>query len=609
MLLAAFILIFLPFFFFLAGPSWGLALYRLTFDLSCALVWLISVTGTGWILWRLLFDAQSRQIPRPTLVLVTCSALGIGIISLLLLGLGLAGWLNRITAFAMMMPSLAAAGIFVFQNRHQFDPAQWLRTPVTWQWLWVLVAPLAAVVTLAAFFPPGMLWGDEPNGYDVVEYHLQLPREWFEAGRITALHHNVFSYFPFNVEMHYLLAMHLHGDPWRAMYLTQLMHLTMCALTILAIYALAENSRAGTVAAVLAAAVPWTGLLAPIAYNEGGTLLFGTLAIGWTFESKTLRHTALAGAMAGLAAGAKWSIAPLLIAGIPLAIFVAAPLSFRKKITCCVVHIFAALLVLSPWLIRNMIWAHNPVFPEAMHLLGKAHFTDVQVTRWEQAYWPELKYRSATGRLHALWDQVLADPRYGYALWPIAAGALLLGRKNRDSLFLGVLLAVQVVIWLLFTHVQSRFMVIAVPIIAILATRVGHTKWFVLCAGLAAGMIALSTCTLVAKFQRYLHADHEIAPLIGRENLQGLRLFDPTKAPPNQSIDLVGDACAFWYQIPMSRLHYKTVFDVDTSDPNKSIIEDWLNGMPGGIFVPDVDELRRFSKTYFGIPPPPPSAH
>jgi hypothetical protein len=73
----------------------------------------------------------------------------------------------------------------------------------------------------------------------------------------------------------------------------------------------------------------------------------------------------------------------------------------------------------------------------------------------------------------------------------------------------------------------------------------------------------------------------------------------------DQSVDLVGDAAAFWYQIPMSRLHYKTVFDVDTSDPKQSIEQAWLAGMPKDALIwPDMDELKRFARTYYGIKMP-----
>ena len=89
---------------------------------------------------------------------------------------------------------------------------------------------------------PGLLWKPgEPHGYDVVEYHLQAPREWYEAGRIVPLRHNAFSFFPFNVEMHYLLAMHLEGGPYKGMYLCQLMHLAMMVLVVLATWAFARR--------------------------------------------------------------------------------------------------------------------------------------------------------------------------------------------------------------------------------------------------------------------------------------------------------------------------------------------------------------------------------
>jgi len=81
-------------------------------------------------------------------------------------------------------------------------------------------------------------------------------------------------------------------------------------------------------------------------------------------------------------------------------------------------------------------------------------------------------------------------------------------------------------------------------------------------------------------------------------------LLDTRRLIDGQSVDLVGDASAFWYQIPMSRLNYKTVFDVDTSDPNQSIDQAWLAGMPKDAAVwPDHEELKRFARTYYGIKP------
>jgi hypothetical protein len=48
-------------------------------------------------------------------------------------------------------------------------------------------APALAVLLLAACCPPGTLWRSEALGFDVLSYHLQLPREWLAGGRLAPL--------------------------------------------------------------------------------------------------------------------------------------------------------------------------------------------------------------------------------------------------------------------------------------------------------------------------------------------------------------------------------------------------------------------------------------
>ncbi len=577
--------VFLAFFFALAGPSWQLALYRLMQDGGCAILWLISAGGIGWMAWRVL---RPRETCLASLAGATCVALGIGITSLGILGLGLAGWLNQWWACGIVGAGAIIGVSVLYVHGKNWNVTPWLAEPARWGVSWIAAAAAAGVVMLAAFFPPGVLWGDEPNGYDVAEYHLQVPREWYEAGRIIPLHHNVFSYFPFNVEMQYLLAMHLHGGPtgpWAGMYLAQLMHMAMCGAAAWAVYGLAGGGKGGVAAALLTAAVPWTGLLAPIAYNEGGMLLFGILAIGWAIRASSAealpsawREFLIAGVMAGFAAGTKLSVAPLIFVGVPVIIPIGRRAPWRNLLAGCAVYVLTALIVLSPWLMRNWKWTGNPVFPEAMSALGQGHFSNVQVERWREAYWPDKDHRSVGGRMSALWIQVVADWRYGFALLPLGCAAAVLSRKNRAAVCLATLLVMQTAFWLCFTHLQSRFMVIAIPLSALLIAQCEGRTWIALIAAIL--MACFSATMLIQKMERYLKLDHDTVALIGRENLQGLRLFDTRQLTDGQSVDLVGDACAFWYQIPMSRLHYKTVFDVDTSEANQSIEQAWIAGMP-----------------------------
>jgi hypothetical protein len=594
--IAAGTLVFLGVFFALAGPSWELALYRIMQDGGCAILWLVSAGGFGWIAWK-----AFRLRESDSLTAITCVALGLGIMSLGILGLGLAGWMNQKWAVGILAAGDLIAISAGYSHAKNWNAAEWFGEAANWGWLWIAPAAVAGVVALGACFPPGILWGDEPNGYDVVEYHLQVPREWYESGRITALHHNVFSYFPFNVEMHYLLAMYLHGGfwgPWAGMYLAQMMHTGFCAATVWTVYAFAGGGRKGIIAAAFVAAVPWTGLLGAVAYNEGGTLLFGMLAIGWAIRANSWREFAIAGLFAGFAAGTKLSVAPLVLAAVPMVIFITRP----KCWAGCCSYLLAAILVFSPWLTRDWKWSGNPVFPEAMSVMGHDHFSGAQMERWREAYWPDPKYRSAVGRAQAMWIEVLADIRFGPVLFPLGIAAMVLGFRSREMVCLAVLLIFQATFWLAFTHLQSRFMVIAIPIVALMVARIDARGWTKLAAVAVVGMAALSVGVLTQKMWRYLDMDHTKVALIGRENLEGFRLFDTRQLKNGQSLDLIGDAGAFWYQIPMSQLHYKTVFDVDTSDHTKTIDQAWLAGMPGDAVVwKDEEEMKRFARTYFGM--------
>jgi hypothetical protein len=144
-------------------------------------------------------------------------------------------------------------------------------------------------------------------------------------------------------------------------------------------------------------------------------------------------------------------------------------------------------------------------------------------------------------------------------------------------------------------------MVIVIPIVALMVAEIDDRKWITICAAAAIALSIFSVAMLIGKLGRYLDIDRSAA-LIGRENLTGFPLVDTRNLKDDQSLNLIGDAGAFWYQIPMSRLHYKTVFDVDTNDPNQSIDEAWLAGMPKDAVVwRDADELRRFARTYYGI--------
>ena len=627
-----------------AGQSWPVVLYQLLSDGALLILWLAAAAGWGSLL-RIPFAKLDPEATPGVLRLVTCAALGLGVMSLATLGLGLGGWLNPGTAWAMVGAGLVVAGAMtwrsgVFPRDDAGKPLRkWLDAPAGWDWLWLAVLPLLAIALVGACVPPGMLWHpDEPHGYDVVEYHFQIPREWYEAGRIEPLRHNVFSYFPFNVEMHYLLAMHLRGGPWKGMYLAQLMHVGYVALSVLAVYGIARASAPDATAnhagdpsssrkaeaphfpdpqephsarapiAALAACVPWLALLAPVGYNEGGLLLYGALAAGGVLRAldatprAALARFTLAGAMAGFACGVKLTAVPLLLLGLPVATILIAPKLWRAILVFIVVGSAA----FAPWAARNLAWTGNPVFPEAASLLGRGHFSEVQVERWDRAHSPRPDQQSIGARLAAAGKEILGNWRFGFIAFPLtllALAAATIGRWSRATTLLAVMLLVLLAFWLALTHLQGRFFVLAIPITALLVSTVSTGRWWPRAlAGVVVALVLMSWAMVHAEFTSRLHGAGWVG-VVGAQDLSGLNPPGVSDVPPEATLQLVGEARAFWFQRPMNVLRYRTVFDVDVSG-NQSIVEAWSGGSPapGEWLLIDTEELRRFHRTYYRIP-------
>jgi hypothetical protein len=600
-----------------AGPMAASAVYCLIVDGGTVVLWAASAFGIGSILLPI-FHRRDVTRSMVSLEFATATALGLGVISLLVLALGLAGWLNQWTAILLLALGLPGLGMKLARiSRSTEGVRQGLSEPAGWAWLALLAAPLIAVMTVGGMMPPYVLWNpQEPHGYDVVEYHLQIPREWFEAGRIGPLQHNVFSFLPFNVEMHYLLAMHLRGGPWAGMYTAQFMHGAFILLTVLAVGAIAKalwvaessksRPRPAVVAVLAMASTPLLWQLGAIAYDEGGFLLYGILAIGWAIlavrpSEGRMRRLALAGVMAGLACGAKLTAVPEVLVAAALitgVLLIALRQNWNRAIVGVAIFGLCGSICFAPWLIRTWAWAGNPVFPE-LPQLGHGYFSPSQVERWRHAHAARPDQQSIVPRLKAGWVEVLGNWQYGFLLIPLALLAVAVNWRDPDVWFPGAMLFLLALFWLSFTHLQGRFFVLAVPVCALLVTKLPPRAALAAMAVQAVGAIVLLNVQFLTAPR--LLVMHEA---LGIEDLSWLTPSVVKSAPPNATLSLVGDARAFVYQRPMAKLTYKTVFDADTSAGD--VIAAWAGpSREGQWLLIDPVELERFAKTYPPFPPLP----
>jgi hypothetical protein len=589
-----------------------------------AVLWVLSAGLGGWVVISKISNLKSQSAeanPGGPLLVVTSAAVGLGFFSLAALLMGLAGALNRWTAMLLPATAVIVFAASSWRRRASVTSAaqrfeQWIKAPAMWGWLWLLGAPMLGLALAAASVPPVALWPGDPHPYDVLEYHLQIPREWYETGRITPLEHNVFSFFPFNSEMQFLLGMHLMGGPWKGMYLAHYLSLMQMALTVAAVWAAVrelrddESGTGAVVAGVAAASMPWLLMLGTVAYNEAGLLLYSTLAVAWLARAVpngiSVRHGFIAGILAGLAAGTKYTAVPLLMILAPVLVVLFGRFRWRGIVAPMGIYLAGAMLMFGPWLAKNIAWTGNPVFPEAMGVFGRAHFSETQAQRWAIAHSPTSEQRAVGPRLIAFWREVLVHRGYGYALLPlgIVCGVASVDRRRG---FLLANLAALAVFWLGLTHLQSRFFVFAIPLCAMLIGMAVRPMLI----GIASALPALLALGLLFVHQR-MEKGRQLLEygVVAVEDLSEFLSKDVDQALKGEaSIALVGDAQAFKYPIPMRCFRYRTVFDVN-GEFGEGLIDAWLGAGASKIREKHVivivpDELRRLSRTYHGLPAAP----
>ena len=214
---------------------------------GAVLVW---ATLLGWLLCRA-FKIPARLTRLETFVFST--AVGLGAVSTWVLILGLFGMMDRLWMFTVpSLLTLAGAGyVYLYQNSRGLtapgmgDTKETADNVLSLHWLWLAV-PFLLVILLAGMAPP--------LDFDVREYHLQAPKEFFQQGQITFLAHNVYANMAMGTEMLSLLAMVLTGDWWLGALAGKTVIAAFTPLTALALFAAGRrlfSTSAGVAAAMV----------------------------------------------------------------------------------------------------------------------------------------------------------------------------------------------------------------------------------------------------------------------------------------------------------------------------------------------------------------------
>ena len=366
-----------------------------------------------------------------------------------------------------------------------------------WRLAWPSILAIALLAAAAAL-PPGLAWATEFGGYDALSYHLQLPKEWLELGRVQPLRDSVYSAFPSFVETGTLQLWTLasFATVHEAAGAAQWMHAAIAVAAALVTGVLAAallptdaspRARAWatgiTTTAVLG--IPWVTVTGSLAYNDMAPLLFlSTAMLAWITggAQESGEGSGRAGIAVGLALGAAVGskLTALGMAVLPFvawAVVMATPATRRNLVRGALFAAPVAVLVLLPWLVRNWVTIGNPLFPFAGDAPG--WWTAEQLTRFAGGH-AAAPGTGLDARFAALWTNGFIEgmgpppgPDPWQAQWGLAfgAGSVALAvaafRLPRAALALAAVFVAQCAFWMLATHLKARFLLpCAVPLCA-----------------------------------------------------------------------------------------------------------------------------------------------
>ncbi|MFH1724809.1 MAG: glycosyltransferase family 39 protein [Elusimicrobiota bacterium] len=341
-----------------------------------AAMWLL-FGGVGGVLARWIGLAGMTRAERRLL----SAGLGAGTVSLILLGLGMAGlWSPELLRglFFGGLAVLAASAIRRWRRRRKAGgsaPAEETDVAlpqVARRGLWenaavvlIAVAALLNVVTTAA---PEIF-------YDSLVYHLALPKLFLLRGEIMATPGNVFSGTPLGLQSLYGLALALSGEG-----LAALLHCSFGLGAAAALWAWMRR-HASDAAGLLAALVFY---LCPVALYASwhcgvdlGASFYIALALvalpqglaGRQVE-RPLAWPLAAGLLAGFAMGVKYNVLPVGAAFVLVRFWLGRRAGRPARETFWMAA--AAALAFAPWLVKNLVFYGNPVYPFFHQALGWA---------------------------------------------------------------------------------------------------------------------------------------------------------------------------------------------------------------------------------------------
>jgi 4-amino-4-deoxy-L-arabinose transferase-like glycosyltransferase len=230
---------------------------------------------------------------------------------------------------------------------------------------------LFGFTTIALVVSIVLLASVPPVSRDALTHHLAVPKLYLQHGKMVELPNVPFSYYPMNLDLLYILPLYFGND-----IVPKFIHFLFALMTAGLLFGFLKK-RLGTLYAMIGSlmflSTPVIVKLSITVYVDLGLVFFSTAAliylVKWSEADLSIRHLILSAVFCGLALGTKYNGLVtffLMTIFVPFIYIRSKAEQYRlqgKTVAYTAIYAIIALLVFSPWMIRNVYWTGNPVYP------------------------------------------------------------------------------------------------------------------------------------------------------------------------------------------------------------------------------------------------------
>lgn len=394
------------------------------------ILYALSVYGLGSALVKLIglsFDQDEKAI--------FSTALGFVALIYFLLLTGTAGLLYPVTVLIILLIGLFIGVKDILANRPNLEvAAAFKKQGVIMKLLLLVAASILAVVFIGVLTPETF--------YDTLNYHLGVPQQWINMRRVFPIENFINSYFTGNMHILYIPGLMFGTD-----LATKLTHFMFGILTTYTVYSWSRkhfSRETGNVAILIFLSIPFVGLVMWKTAIELNLAFFETMAVlsflnfAGCEETRKRQWLLMSAVFAGTAFGGKYlSVFSIISVLAALAGYILV-YSDRSKKTLLSILLFCVVssVMMSPYLIRNLILKDNPLYPFSFSFGQDAKQTHSHRNQVQEIVDPPVPDRSISNFITLPWN-------------------IAMGKKTQEP-FSGVLLLICIPLPFIFRKSDKR---------------------------------------------------------------------------------------------------------------------------------------------------------